>query len=356
VCPTTSRTQPSVVSRSRVVLARRLRALRLETWPGVKVTQPVLAGAIGVAVPSISSWESVRAPVAPPAFRLSAYATFFATPRSMTNGQPRLLGEDELTEAERDRRDELDRELRELRSAALAKTGLESGFWSFPDRAPVRIVCGEIPHADQPRYADSSNPNYLDLLRYADIDAMVELFGHLRAVNPTSDVRFTLASDADAEDFNGHVVLIGGIGLNEATQWFTSRVRLPIEQRPDADYPDGEVFILPDGRKVLPMFGPAPVGLALTEDVGLLVRLANPMNAACTLTICSGTYTRGVLGAVRCLTEAGLRNQNAKYLQSRFPDQLRFAILMRVPVYQGVAVTPDLSTARNRHYEWPEAL
>src|SRR3954452_25414264 len=100
-------------------LARRLRALRLEHWPGVKVTQLQIAEALGGDTPLslslISSWESTRRPVLPPANRLSGYATFFATQRSLESEPARLLSERELTEEERVTREGLYAELLSLR-------------------------------------------------------------------------------------------------------------------------------------------------------------------------------------------------------------------------------------------------
>jgi hypothetical protein len=79
---------------SRSVMARRLRRLRQEHWPGSRLTQPELTRALGgdygtLSVPAISSW-GVNNPKIPPAARLEAYATFFATPRSI-EGESRQL-------------------------------------------------------------------------------------------------------------------------------------------------------------------------------------------------------------------------------------------------------------------------
>src|SRR5215469_11281133 len=105
------------------MLARRLRLLREERWPHVKITQPQLATALGgdkpLSVPLISSWESPGNPKIPPIPRLEAYSTFFATPRSAQASPPRLLSLDELTEPERRARDELLRELMALRRDAM---------------------------------------------------------------------------------------------------------------------------------------------------------------------------------------------------------------------------------------------
>ena len=58
---------------------------------------------------------------------------------------------------------------------------------------------------------------------------------------------------------------------------------------------------------------------------------AIPFKISRTLTICNGIYSRGVFGAVRCLTDASVREENEKYLAERFPND-EFAMLLRVPV------------------------
>jgi len=88
------------------------------------------------------------------------------------------------------------------------------------------------------------------------------------------------------------------------------------------------------------------------QDVGLLARMPNPYNSLTTLTICSGVFARGVYGAVRTLTDDALRKQNERYLASRFSGADRFAILMRVPVLLGTALTPDLQKKTTRLHEW----
>src|SRR5258706_10859230 len=93
----------------RQLLARRLRALREDRWPDIKVTQSQLARALSadrpVSVPLISSWESLTNPKIPPIPRLAAYASFFATMRSMTGQESRILDAGSLTRAENASRD-----------------------------------------------------------------------------------------------------------------------------------------------------------------------------------------------------------------------------------------------------------
>jgi hypothetical protein len=54
------------------------------------------------------------------------------------------------------------------------------------------------------------------------------------------------------------------------------------------------------------------------EDVGLLARMPNPLNSNRTITMCNGIHSRGVLGAVRTLTDARLRESNEQYIARAF--------------------------------------
>jgi hypothetical protein len=92
-------------------------------------------------------------------------------------------------------------------------------------------------------------------------------------------------------------------------------------------------------------------GKELIADVGYLARLRNPFRVRRTLTICNGIHSRGVYGAVRCLTDAKVREENEKYLADRFPDG-EFAMLLRVPVVANETVSPDLQNPDTLLYEW----
>ena len=83
-----------------VRLARALRDLRESTWPDRELTQAQLAKALSsegrVAAATLSSWESLTNPKTPSEARISAYARFFCTERSL-EGEPHLIPEDQLT-------------------------------------------------------------------------------------------------------------------------------------------------------------------------------------------------------------------------------------------------------------------
>ena len=79
--------------------------------------------------------------------------------------------------------------------------------------------------------AKEDDPNFTKLQQYGDLDALIQLYGHLRAENPTLDVLYKLASEVVPDDYGSHVILLGGIGWNKATRHIESVLgQVPIGQ------------------------------------------------------------------------------------------------------------------------------
>jgi transcriptional regulator with XRE-family HTH domain len=334
-------------------LARELRMLREQAG----LTQAQLAEAFSreskVSGPTISTWESETSPKTPTPARIAAYARFFATPRSWAD-TPTLLPVDELTDAEIAERRALEtRLLAHLENSASADEGLRSSL-TFRE-GPVTLVCPEVPRAERGALADPADPNFTRAQQYADLDTLIEVFGHVRKCNPELLVTFRLPSEVRADHLSSHVVVIGGIAWNPTTRRIQSAItEVPVTQVDDPAVEAGEIFTA-GGQRFLPVWDePAEPGARplLAEDVGYLARLPNPFNSNRTLTICNGVHSRGVYGAARVLTDDRLNHTNEQYLADRFPDG-RFAMLLRVPVVDGEAMTPDLQNPDVRLYEWP---
>jgi hypothetical protein len=350
-------------------LAGRLRELREFRFSGVRITQKALGKALGgskpLSAPLISSWEKGAA--TPPERWIAAYATFFATTRSVDGDSFRLLRDDELTEAERSERAGLERELLSLRSRALAPqvaervrdfTSALRGPWHFGDGQPVSIVCAEIPSDLRNAEASPTHPTlpYGELYSYGSVDALFELHGHIRAANPRSDVRVFKERDLQPDDLASHLVILGGPDWKSLSRRIPELLPdFPVRTVSDETDPRDAYFEVPerDGvtthRPVLSDDG------ELIWDVGLFLRAPNPANRKRTLTICAGMYSLGTWAAVRSLTDANFRDRNAAYLAERFAANEASSIVMRILVLNGrEAVTPDWTVADNRLYEWPE--
>lgn len=362
-------------------LARRLRALREEHWAYPTITQGQLAEALDPArplsVPLISSWESLVNPKVPPLSRLAAYATFFATPRSVARKPYRTLELSELTEQERANREELLQELSDLRAAAMLARRrsqqllvpgpagtlepVEESMWRFPEGEPVIIVDTALPTdltASMP-YADPRSPDYMELYTYADPDAVTELYGHIRAMNPHNrSVRYRTANKLRTDDLTGaHLVLLGGVDWNEVTTDLLGRIELPVRQvGRDLDEPEGfEVEVDGQRRRFSSVVQQVGGRELLVEDIAHLFRGPNPYNHLRTVTLCNGMYGRGTYGAVRTFTDHNFRDRNERYLRGKFAGQKSFSLVMRVQVVNGRVVTPDFTAAGTVVHEWPEA-
>jgi hypothetical protein len=337
-----------------VTLARALRDLRESTWPGRELTQAQLAEALSsegrVAGATLSSWENLSNPKTPSVSRVSALARFFSTRRSL-EGQPHLIPEAELTPEEMDRFRELESQLLQLLRPEDRKA---QHIFQF-DSGPVIVICPDAPTEVQGSLANEDDPNFTKLQRYGDLDALIQLYGHLRAENPTLDVVHRLASEVVPDDYTSHMVVLGGFAWNEVTRRIQGVLsRVPIEQRGVSDLERGDIFRINTAvgeRSFYPESEELGDRRELVADVAYVARLRNPFQFNRTLTICNGIHSRGVLGAVRCLTDASVRAESDKYLADRFPDG-EFAMLLRVRVVKNETLSPDLRDPTVRLYEW----
>ncbi|HEX4705551.1 MAG TPA: helix-turn-helix transcriptional regulator [Pseudonocardiaceae bacterium] len=350
-------------------LARRLRELRKEQWPGRVVTQGQLAKALGgaktLSVPLISSWESQHSPQAPPLRHLETYALFFATERSVEREPFRLLDLTELTPAERVNRDRLLDELTALRAATQASAAptpraAGTSLWHFPFDQDITIVCAPLPpdiQTDMP-YTDPNDPDYVRLNRYADVDALIEVYGYIRALNPHNNVKYRTSDELRPHDYTAHLVLIGGVDWNDTTRDVFLRVQIPVSQsarKYDNDF--GAFTVREGGDEVLyePTLLSNGENHVLVEDIAHFYRGPNPYNQKRTVTFLNGLFSRGTLGAVRALTDTRFRDRNEAYVRERFAGSDTFSVLSRVPVVHGRVVTPDWTVPEIRLHEWPMA-
>jgi transcriptional regulator with XRE-family HTH domain len=380
----TARTRLAASARGR--LADRLRALRVQEWPGRVVTQRQIAQALKASAPLVSSWESATSDAVPPVERVQAYAQFFASERSIEVEPARLIDLDDLTEQEERRRVALLAELLDLRTEAVgaqAQAGRAQSFWHFPDGQPIRIISSVLPTSEiNSQYTSAWHPNHIASMRYADMDALLLTYGQIRADNPDSDVAFLRGDEVTADAFASHVVILGGgdtaraVGStgvppsSEALAYYRRRLDLPVSVHlPDGGNPEydreyvvtlddaGRPDYYGDRREIYPpKFLPERDGNTprrsadghpmLEYDVALLARQPNEMNLTTTVTICSGLFSRGTYGAVRAFTDPLLGQQNQQQLASMV-DPNRFWLLMYVPVFAGrdglETLTPDLT-------------
>ncbi|MEU4523168.1 helix-turn-helix transcriptional regulator [Amycolatopsis sp. NPDC024027] len=349
-------------AKPRPALARRLRELREKEWPDAGITQSQLAAAIGGAKPLsvslISSWENIEKPVTPPIKRLDAYATLFATRRSVEGGSVRVLPLENLTDDERKLRDDLLVELMKLRGGEESAAAPLPDVWRFPEGEDITIVCAPLPakYREHLTYANPESADFVTLYTYADPDALIVLFGHIRSRNPDNLVTFKTSDELVLKDYTSHLILLGGVDFNKVTRDVIERVAdLPVEQvAREADAEHGGFRVKYAGRSEL--FEPKLDRAGrLLEDVAHFYRGVSPFNQERTVTVCNGMYGRGTLGAVRALTDPRFRDRNQDYIRSRFRGADSFSVISRVLIVAGNGLTPDWTIEDNVLHEWSKA-
>ena len=231
-------------------------------------------------------------------------------------------------------------------------------MWRFQPDQNVTIVCSEMPkkHLDTMPYTDPEAPDYVALYRYADLDALMELFAHVRMANPGNEVRFRTPNEIQEDELTTHLVLLGGVDWNPITKELLRRLDLPVWQRVrESETEPGGFEVKDEGksRLISPVLRSIEGREVLDEDVGHFYRAPNPYNAERTVTICNGSYQRGTYGAVRALTDAKFRGRNDEYLQTRFAGRSTFSVVCRVLVVNHKVITPDWNEPETRLHEWP---
>lgn len=340
-------------------LADRLRELRV-TWTAGPLTQPVLARALDVSVPLVSSWENGKA--VPSVARLDEYARFFA--RTAAAGRPRVPAVDDLDADERNRYDRLRSDLLARRGSTVPTPGPSDtdAAWISPLRYPpgeaITIVCSELPpeRRRQIPYSDPDSPDYVPSYRYADLDALIELQPYVGALNPTSPITVGTWEELSPDDKSAHLIALGGVDFNPAIRATLEDLnRLPVSQLERSTDRDTGGFRLRDEdgrtRAAVPVLRRG----RLVEDVAHFLRSPNTFNTQTTITFFGGQYSRGSYGVVRALTDPNSRERNAAYLRRRFGHATTYSVVCRVQIKANQVVVPDWTIPENLLHEWPAA-
>ncbi len=349
-----------------IELALRLRALRESRWPNLNITQAQLAEAFSVSVPLISSWENPEKPAIPPVPRLRAYATFFATDRSVAASPYRVVNLAELTATEKTARDQLLAELTALRKTAKADGASSDprqgdSLLRFPRGQDILLVCAPLPaelRQTMPN-PDPLDPDHYDLYNYTDIDALIELYGRVSALNPDSTIRRARSDKLTEGHYTNHLIVLGGVDWNTTLRDLVPRTSAPVRQirrHNSADLGGFKVDVVGSNQQSA-SFEPQTLEFEgsrqVAEDVAQIYRGPSPYNRERTVIQFNGQFARGTLGAVKALTDRRFRDRNEAYLRERFAGEPEWTLLTRVVIAAGRPVTPNWTIEDNRLYEWP---
>ncbi|MFI8974200.1 hypothetical protein ACIGO9_15040 [Nocardia asteroides] len=208
------------------------------------------------------------------------------------------------------------------------------GLWGLDRGSGVDIVCSEIPPDERPDYASPHDRNYLRYAKFADLDTLIFVRTRLAQLAPHVVVR----DFAPSEYFGTHadiLVVIGGPPWNAKFREFLPQLPFHFEPHPLGE---DDPLVVPelDDLALAPRWTP---GGELIEDLAVLTRLTVQ---GTTVFLLGGCLTLGVLGAARCLLDAGRGSTNADYITARAGND-DFVVVTETRRVGGLTDVADLS-------------
>lgn len=210
----------------------------------------------------------------------------------------------------------------------------------------VTIVCPTLPREYQPKYAKRGSPEFINLARFGDLDALVEVITLLTNLFPNRHVKYVTSDEVQATDRRGNIVVIGGPDFNSLTHEILRERAFPFAYRETSQAPllrhvsTGDEFPLKTrSQKVV-------------QDYGLFARFPNPLNARAAVIMIGGLQTCGVLGAVMAFGMNATARRNAKKIVQHCSGSPRFAVLIPVTVSGSQPSTSAFDPETLQTYPW----
>lgn len=210
----------------------------------------------------------------------------------------------------------------------------------------ITVVCPELPRSYRPKYAAKTSSEFVNLARFGDLDALVEVLTLLPKLFPNAEVKYVTSEEVQRPDKQGNLIVIGGPDFNTVAEELLEEEKFPFE------------YCTKDGKS---SFRVAGTNLCLSlntrkgrvcQDYGLFARFPNPLNKRNTVVMIGGLQTFGVLGAAQAfgMNASGKRNTN-KVMQ-HCSGTPRFAVLIPVTVSSGQPSYNNIDTSTLRTYPW----
>lgn len=214
--------------------------------------------------------------------------------------------------------------------------------WFLKDTRSIAIVCAPDPEPSD--FSHTDNPNYVDIDRFDDRDAVLELSTFFARRYPDAQVVRYLCGEMPQQALDGNLIVLGGPGcvagegnevgrdLMQALGSFTS-------------YPgDGEGLIW-DGQPIRKTRFDARG--RVIEDWATILAAPNPYNPTARIVMLHGVNTYGTLAAALALTDSTTAMTNhlelaGRGVQDRLTGRFNFELLVKAEIGPNRRVKPPL--------------
>lgn len=208
-------------------------------------------------------------------------------------------------------------------------------FWGLERGRRIDIVCSEIPPEERPAFASPDDRNYLRYAKFADLDSLVYVRGHLTQAFPSVAVRdFSPSEYFDTE--SDALVVIGGPPWNAKYREFLPQ--LPFFFEPH-ELGEDDPLVVPqlDGLSMGPRW---TQNRELLEDLAIFTRLT--LFQGTSVFLLGGCLTLGVLGAAKCFLQAERGAGNVRYITDLVGSD-DFVLVTEASRVGGITDTADLA-------------
>jgi hypothetical protein len=219
--------------------------------------------------------------------------------------------------------------------------------WGIRGRDSVVLVCSELDDPIPRQYAEDRE--FIYLLKYGDVDALVEVTSTLLRLYPDIDLKVLSSGEADTVplDLGSHIVLIGGPDYNRLSRRILELGRTRFEYRSPysgvpakADPQQITIFDKADGKEWFRN--------SLDYDYGYFARIPNPMSHDHSIILIGGCHTIGTTSASKMFSlsqitsppSVGIVLKNAKYASKGIHKKKGFSILIRANKIGATISTP----------------
>lgn len=215
----------------------------------------------------------------------------------------------------------------------------------------ITVVCPTLPVSYLPKHARKSSPEFVNLAKYGDPDALVEVLILLRTLFTNSRVRRLISRKISHNDYRENLIVIGGPDFNNVAREFMRESNCPIQYQIAGSKcaflcrPSRKEFLLKTKRR----------GQAL-QDYGLFARFPNPFNRSKTVIMIGGLGTRGVLGAAEAFGINPIGKKNTRKIVDNVSENPFFAVLIPVRVSESHTPYCEIDLATLCKYPWKQKI
>jgi hypothetical protein len=216
-----------------------------------------------------------------------------------------------------------------------SKTSLLQDFWGVSKSNRFHIICPEIPVAFRTKFASSEDTNYLRYSKFADIDSLVYVKVHLKAIDHNSTIT-DFTSGEYYQSIEECQVVIGGPAWNRISKEYQKI--LPTKFEDGGDGNDDPLVIRDGGERTI--YLPKQENGSLIFDMSLFARLRHGLKER--VYLLSGCRTLGVMGASKAFLAEDSAPDNIKFISKLVGDS-DFVVVFKTKPFYGTVSTINLN-------------